>query len=70
MRMKLYGATGKGRLPTLLDVLSIKNHPKFAYALYHPSNSWPVVWYDEAIEARRNKKRIQKEKIDRLYPKV
>ena len=50
--MKLYGATGKGRLPMLLDVLSIKNHPKFAYALYHPSNSWPVVWYDEAIEAR------------------
>jgi len=70
MRMKLYGATGKGRLPTLLDVLSIRNHPKFAYALYHPSNSWPVVWYDEAIEARRNKKRIQEEKIDRLYPKV
>lgn len=70
MRMKLYGATGKGRLPMLLDVLSIKNHPKFAYALYHPSNSWPVVWYDEAIEARRNKKRIQKDKIDRLYPKV
>ena len=70
MRMKLYGATGKGRLPMLLDVLSIKNHPKFAYALYHPSNSWPVVWYDEAIEARRNKKRIQQSKIDRLYPKV
>ena len=70
MRMKLYGATGKGRLPMLLDVLSIKNHPKFAYALYHPSNSWPVVWYDEAIEARRNKKRIQKDKIDRLSPKV
>ena len=70
MRMKLYGATGKGRLPMLLDVLSIKNHPKFAYALYHPSNSWPVVWYDEAIEARRNKKRIQQDKIDRLYPKV
>ena len=70
MRMKLYGATGKGRLPMLLDALSIKNHPKFAYALYHPSNSWPVVWYDEAIEARRNKKRIQKDKIDRLSPKV
>ena len=70
MRMKLYGATGKGRLPMLLDVLSLKNHPKFAYALYHPANSWPVVWYDEQIEARRNKKRIQQEKIDRLYPKV
>jgi len=25
---------------------------------------------DEQIEARRNKKRIQQEKIDRLYPKV
>jgi len=68
--MKLYGSTGKGRLRSLGQVLSIKNHPKFAYALHHPSNSWPVVWYDEAIEARRNKKRIQQEKIDRLYPKV
>lgn len=68
--MKLYGSTGKGRLRSLGQVLSIKNHPKFAYALHHPSNSWPVVWYDEQIEARRNKKRIQQEKIDRLYPKV
>tara|TARA_B100000424_G_scaffold186501_1_gene144809 strand:- start:407 stop:613 length:207 start_codon:yes stop_codon:yes gene_type:complete len=68
MRMKLYGATGKGRLPTLGSLFDIKNHPKFDAALHQ--SRWPVVWWDEKVEARRNKKRIQQDKIDRLYPKV
>lgn len=68
MKRKLYGATGKGRLPSLIDVFDLKKHPKFDCALH--LSRWPVTWYDEKIEARRNKKRIQQEKIDRLYPKV
>ena len=30
---------------------------------------WPVKWWDEKVEERRNKEKIRKEKIARLYPK-
>ena len=40
MRMKLYGATGKGRLPTLGSLFDIKNHPKFDAALHQSRYQW------------------------------
>ena len=49
MRMKLYGATGKGRLPTLGALFDIKNYPKFNVALH--LSRWPVIWWDEKVEA-------------------
>jgi len=30
---------------------------------------WPVKWWDEKVEERRNKEKIRKEKIKSLYPK-
>jgi|TARA_B100000945_G_scaffold11810_1_gene9258 hypothetical protein len=30
---------------------------------------WPVKWWDEKVEERRNKEKIRKEKISKLYPK-
>jgi hypothetical protein len=32
-------------------------------------NRAPVVWWDEQVEARRNKEELRKKKIDSLYPK-
>ena len=30
---------------------------------------WPVTWWDEKLEKKRNKEKLRKEKIARLYPK-
>ena len=30
---------------------------------------WPVKWWYEKVEERRNKEKIRKEKIAKLYPK-
>ena len=30
---------------------------------------WPVTWWDEKLEEKRNKEKLRKEKIARLYPK-
>ena len=32
-------------------------------------NRAPVIWGDEKLEERRNKEKLRKEKIERLYPK-
>ena len=32
-------------------------------------NRAPVIWWDEKVEAKRNKEKLRKEKIERLYPK-
>ena len=29
---------------------------------------WPIKWWDEKVEERRNREKIRKEKIARLYP--
>ena len=30
---------------------------------------WPVTWWDDKLEEKRNKEKIRKEKIAKLYPK-
>ena len=30
---------------------------------------WPVEWWDEKVEAKRNKEKLRQEKIAKLYPK-
>ena len=30
---------------------------------------WPVTWCDDKLEEKRNKEKIRKEKIAKLYPK-
>ncbi len=30
---------------------------------------WPVTWWDEKLEEKRNKEKLRKEKIAKLYPK-
>ena len=32
-------------------------------------NRAPVIWWDERVEEKRNKEKLRKEKIERLYPK-
>ena len=32
-------------------------------------NNWPVKWWDEKVEAKRNKEKQRKERIQSLYPK-
>ena len=32
-------------------------------------NRAPVIWWNEEVEAKRNKEKLRKEKIARLYPK-
>ena len=32
-------------------------------------NKWPVKWWDEKVEAKRNKEKERKERIQSLYPK-
>jgi len=32
-------------------------------------NRAPVIWWDEKVEERRNKEKLRKEKIAKLYPK-
>jgi len=29
---------------------------------------WPIKWWDEKVEEKRNREKIRKEKIARLYP--
>jgi len=31
-------------------------------------NRWPVVWWDEEIEAKRKKEELRKKRIKSLYP--
>ena len=31
-------------------------------------NRWPVVWWDEEVEARRKKEELRKKRIKYLYP--
>tara|TARA_B100001248_G_scaffold56182_1_gene37361 strand:+ start:2020 stop:2211 length:192 start_codon:yes stop_codon:yes gene_type:complete len=31
-------------------------------------NRWPVVWWDEEVEARRKKEELRKKRIKSLYP--
>ena len=33
-------------------------------------NRAPVIWWDEKVEANRNKEKLRQEKIKRLYPKI
>ena len=30
---------------------------------------WPVNWWDEKLEEKRNKEKLRKQKIESLYPK-
>ena len=32
-------------------------------------NRWPVVWWDEELEKKRNKEKLRQERIKKLYPK-
>ena len=32
-------------------------------------NRTPVIWWNEEVEAKRNKEKLRKKKIDSLYPK-
>ena len=32
-------------------------------------NRAPVIWWDEVVEAKRNKEKLRQEKIAKLYPK-
>ena len=32
-------------------------------------NRAPVIWWDEKVEAKRNKEKLRQEKIAKLYPK-
>ena len=31
-------------------------------------NKWPVVWWDEEVEAKRKKEELRKKRIKSLYP--
>ena len=31
-------------------------------------NRWPVVWWDEEVEAKRKKEELRKKRIKSLYP--
>ena len=32
-------------------------------------NRWPVGWWDEELEKKRNKEKLRQERIKKLYPK-
>ena len=50
----------------LLKKLRLPNKKIWGDAL--KVNRWPVVWWDEEVEARRKKEELRKKRIKSLYP--
>ena len=46
--------------------LKLPKKELFQYAL--KMNRWPVNWWDEKVEEKRNKEKLRKEKVAKLYP--
>tara|TARA_S200000501_G_scaffold11745_1_gene10449 strand:- start:21 stop:209 length:189 start_codon:yes stop_codon:yes gene_type:complete len=58
------------KLPSLQDIIRryFRLPRKKLWIAALKLNRAPVIWWDEKIEAKRNKEKIQKEKIASLYP--
>ena len=57
------------KFPSLFDLLKkfrLPNKEIFGERLR--MNKWPVVWWDEEVEAKRKKEELRKKRIKSLYP--
>ena len=55
------------KLRPLQKLLKLPKRKMYALALR--LHRWPVEWWDEKVEAKRNKEKLRQEKIAKLYPK-
>ena len=58
------------KLPSLQDIIRryFRLTRKKLWIAALKLNRAPVIWWDEKIEAKRNKEKMRKEKIASLYP--
>jgi len=58
-------------LPSLQDIIRryFRLPRKKLWIAAMRMNRWPVVWWDEELEKKRNKEKLRQERIKKLYPK-
>ena len=57
------------KFPSLFELLKkfrLPNKKIFGERL--KMNKWPVIWWDEEVEAKRKKEELRKKRIKSLYP--
>ena len=59
------------RLPSLQDIIRryFRLPRKKLWIAALKLQRWPVTWWDEKFEERRNKEKLLKERVESLYPK-
>ena len=57
------------KFPSLFDLLKkFRLHNKKIFGERLKMNKWPVIWWDEEVEAKRKKEELRKKRIKSLYP--